>query len=1488
MSVLKFFRGLDISGTSFKDDPFPSEVDRLLNVRWIKLNSCDLDMLPSAVNRLPKLEYVSIKNNELLSIGPSVTQLTSLRSFRAANNALEAEDISRELYKLEDLTTLDLSSNSIDCIPEGMTEATGLLVLDLSHNKLKDLSRVFLVKVTDIEFLDLSHNQNHHPPRPQLRRLANLRTLLLSGNPLANTAGALRAVSALEHLVRIVLRGTARRAATLPPELAECICLEEIDLAENEFAEFPEVLTLLPNLREVNLSDNQIVRIPGSIKDLQSLRILNVSRNALRDLKPVCGVTSLVRVYANGNNIVAIPDEVEALANLEVLRLARNRITDVPHALCTLQHLKDLCLDSNAITQLPVALHHLPALAAGGRFSARSNPGNPSLPPKRLLDIPGAAHGTRAHVRRHGTGTAAAASASASAHATDAPATAAADTRDGVQMATESRSTSATTRPCPPRSPSCYGVDMGRAAAAARRTSGSMAIKSSSHQRGHIHALEGPGLRDERGGDDSVTHAEARVPTRVKVDVSQRKQAENILRGLTDTDSTKYANETPELLDSFQDSAAAQSTTATDAGDEPQEVQEGQEGQAGKGDLKSSVGASPRKPKTWKKMIKNPKVDGKTLFGDDFDDFLGTKIWRIEDFAPALVNELDHGTFYEADCYIVLDAKENEVQDIVHTVYFWIGSKSSLDKQASAAINAVNLRAYLHVDDLCQREEQEDESREFLLLFGNKINYIEGGTESGFYTTEEVVRPTRMYHLKGKVSLTAYAVPTEKKQLRKGNVYVVDEDEMKTIWLWVGKGTGLVTQRKACLFCEKATKGTTMKVVVVQQGSETDEFLDIFGDDDTTKIDRVDADVEALQAMIPTIKLHEMHMGDGFLELPQVVPAGRAISRAMLASTGVYIIDHWADMYIWIGHRSSRLVRAAAARVALELQKVLPRPDFFLLSTVTEGTEPQVFKSKFEGWDDVLKIDHRAKDVIQVEANVLRRALKSTLPADQQRMLNVLPEQLTVSPLAKLLNTSQFNLFDATHVDVGDLFTPPPLPMPEEDARAFENNFWADLDNMEAFVLKGGHFKVLDKSRVGHFFSGECYIYLCSQWRPVPGSASDEKEGGDESSASGRSKQRSGSRGGSRSEDADGGGDGGDENDDDDDDEDDDEFEGEEELQCVAYFWQGRDVSKMAWLQFRFGGSLERIEALVQKKYRCQLRVQREFQHRESLDFMALFDRGMVIHEGTYDQALEDKTPRLFRVHEWKPTVFTKAVQERLNTGLICCRDCYLLQVPFEGADDRGILYVWHGDEASKTLLDAAQELGQHSIWGAQFSKQVIAQGHEPEHFFLSALGVSKLPETVRDGPRIDAARFWACTNRDGFFRVEERSDWFCQDDLMDEDAAIVDTHGTVYLWIGPFASDVLIKLATASVQEYVRQLPPQRNASVEDIQTLIKGGEPFEFTSIFHGWSHHLQGAKELSKPLDFLGHVKDDQYQRQFYDNGKQGTHQLIMVEEEDEEEA
>ena len=60
--------------------------------------------------------------------------------------------------------------------------------------------------------------------------------------------------------------------------------------------------------------------------------------------------------------------------------------------------------------------------------------------------------------------------------------------------------------------------------------------------------------------------------------------------------------------------------------------------------------------------------------------------------------------------------------------------------------HAVNLRNYLGATCRTTREEQADESEEFLKLFEPSVTYIQGArTASGFYTVEEIEYTTRMY-----------------------------------------------------------------------------------------------------------------------------------------------------------------------------------------------------------------------------------------------------------------------------------------------------------------------------------------------------------------------------------------------------------------------------------------------------------------------------------------------------------------------------------------------------------------------------------------------------------------------------------------------------------------------------------------------------------------------------------------------------------------------
>ena len=239
----------------------------------------------------------------------------------------------------------------------------------------------------------------------------------------------------------------------------------------------------------------------------------------------------------------------------------------------------------------------------------------------------------------------------------------------------------------------------------------------------------------------------------------------------------------------------------------------------------------------------------------------------------------------------------------------------------------------------------------------------------------------------------AKAVPLERAQLVSDGVFLLDVDEDRHLYLWLGKNAPQVRRQKASLFCEKSGASGHCEVIVVEEGEEDSNFTAIFEEAEEAAQKQKRAALRRgsaaeLEAAAPphrppgtdptathVTKLHEMRLGDGFLELPQVVPAGRDLRPELLRTDKVYILDDYTDVVIWIGRKSSRLVRAAAARVAHEVARILPRPAHFLLSTVTEGTEPLVFKSKFSGWDDFIQTDYRARDVVRVERDLANKAL---------------------------------------------------------------------------------------------------------------------------------------------------------------------------------------------------------------------------------------------------------------------------------------------------------------------------------------------------------------------------------------------------------------------------------------------------------------------------------------------------------------------------------
>lgn len=350
----------------------------MTRVQWLTLDRTNLTEIPEQMGALSKLEHLSLKHNELDKLFGELTDLSCLRSLNLRDNQIKTSGIPPELFKLDELTTLDLSHNKLKEVPEGLHAAKNLLVLNLSHNQIETIPTTLFIHLTDLLFLDLSDNKLETLP-PQTRRLANLQTLNLANNPLE--LFQLRQLPSLQNLEVLNMRNTQRTLQNFPTSLDSLANLTELDLSQNQLSKIPECLYNITNIRRLNLSENEINELSTSVENWQKMETLNLSRNELTSLpSAVCKIGNLRRLFVNDNqlNFEGIPSGIGKLGSLEVFSAANNKLEMVPEGLCRCGSLKKLNLSSNRLITLPDAIHLLSDL---DQLDLRNNP-DLIMPPK--------------------------------------------------------------------------------------------------------------------------------------------------------------------------------------------------------------------------------------------------------------------------------------------------------------------------------------------------------------------------------------------------------------------------------------------------------------------------------------------------------------------------------------------------------------------------------------------------------------------------------------------------------------------------------------------------------------------------------------------------------------------------------------------------------------------------------------------------------------------------------------------------------------------------------------------------------------------------------------------------------------------------------------------------------------------------------------------------------------------------------------------------
>lgn len=276
----------------------------------LSLGSSNLNSLPNNIfDYFIHLSSLNLSSNELQKLPDSLSKLTNLTSLGMLSN--QFSEFPENITNLTKLTSLDLDRNQLSTVPESIGKLVNLSSLDLRSNKFSE----FPISITN---------------------LSQLRKLYLQSNQLK----------------------------TIPKNISKLISLSALNLDQNEISEFSEHFTNLTELTELYLSNNQISKLNG-IGKLTKLTDLRVNNNQLQTVPEEIGnLANLNYLYLNNNNLKTLPNSIYNLTRLTQLSLENNQLEQLSEDVGNLVNLNYLYLNKNNLKALPTSIANLTKLGS--------------------------------------------------------------------------------------------------------------------------------------------------------------------------------------------------------------------------------------------------------------------------------------------------------------------------------------------------------------------------------------------------------------------------------------------------------------------------------------------------------------------------------------------------------------------------------------------------------------------------------------------------------------------------------------------------------------------------------------------------------------------------------------------------------------------------------------------------------------------------------------------------------------------------------------------------------------------------------------------------------------------------------------------------------------------------------------------------------------------------------------------------------------------
>jgi len=328
------------------------------------------------------------------------------------------------------------------------------------------------------------------------------------------------------------------------------------------------------------------------------------------------------------------------------------------------------------------------------------------------------------------------------------------------------------------------------------------------------------------------------------------------------------------------------------------------------------------------------------------DDGMGEKtIWRVEDMDLVEVEKEKHGFFFAGDSYVIL----YKYGDDKSIVYFWQGSKTSVDEKGASALHAARIdNEELGGKAVQVRMVQGREPRHFIKMFGGSMVVFSGGKASGFKNVhdrdeydEDGVRMFQVRCASGETDARATQVDEKCSSLDSSDVFIL-ETPSKT-WVWSGQGSVEEETEQAVRLSGVVSPGREM--VMVKEGEEEDEFWATLGG----KTEYNTSDDINKPILHPRL-FHVAARPSGTVRAFEIFD----FKQPDLVDDDVMFLDSGDEVYIWIGKDSDPEEKDQALSLAkkyLDSDPTERDSDNSTIIIVKQGEEPGAFTAIFPSWD---------------------------------------------------------------------------------------------------------------------------------------------------------------------------------------------------------------------------------------------------------------------------------------------------------------------------------------------------------------------------------------------------------------------------------------------------------------------------------------------------------------------------------------------------------